>query len=186
MIVTCHQCNFFPYEGVIAKAQRADVFVALTHVQFTRNNYHNRFALQGVWHTLSVNQRLEPLVDKVYRQPQVDWLAIKRRLPAYHAQLERFDDLISPRLVDTNLAIIRRLFLALGITARVELDYPTELMRTERLVDLCRYYNAKQYLSGPSGHEYLDVGLFERQGIEVVYQEPPLTRRAAIELLKDE
>ena len=183
MVVGLHQANLFPYEGVLEKARRCDVFVLMGHVQFTRNNYHSRFAHRGSWYTLSVNQRLEPLIKKQYRQPQADWLTIKRRLPQYRTLLDSFDAFIAPSLVDTNTAITKRLFDLLDIRAELRADYPTELMRTERLVDLCRYYNATQYLSGPSGRDYLDEALFERAGIEVVYAEPSLQRRSAIELI---
>ena len=41
--------------------------------------------------------------------------------------------------------------------------------QTERLVDLCKQVGATRYLSGPSARDYLDEGLFAREGIEVTY-----------------
>lgn len=185
MIVTIHQANLLPYEGVLDKARRADIFVALTHVQFTRS-YHNRFKVGDRWLTMSVSnsQSRETLRQKRYVKPQEDWLAIKRKIRQYSGVLERFDDLISFDLVDTNIAVMKRLFAMLGIGAQVVLDYPTQLSSTERLVDLCRYYRATTYLSGPSGHLYMDETSFRKAGIAVEYN-LPRGQRAAVEILEE-
>lgn len=184
MIVAAHQTNFFPYAGIIEKARRCDRFVVLTQAQYSRGNYHNRFLLDDRWYTLAVNQTLEPLACKRYKSPRGDWEAIKRRLPAHADVLARFDDLITDSLVETNVAIIRRLFSFLEVEADVVLDYPTELTGTARLVDLCQRNDATVYLSGPSGKKYLDDAQFERAGIVVEYQEAG-DRRAAVELLME-
>lgn len=182
VVLAAHQPNFFPYSGVLDKARRCDVFVLLGHVQFTRGNYHNRFNLGNRWYTMGVNQALEPLVAKRYNDPHGDWQAIKRKLPAYARILDGFDDCIGSSLVDTNAAIIRRLFEHLGIVCRVVTDYPTELSATARLVDLCQHYGADAYLSGPSGRKYLDVAPFGAAGINVEWQ-GPVEPKAAVELL---
>ncbi|MEO0049645.1 MAG: WbqC family protein, partial [candidate division WOR-3 bacterium] len=42
---------------------------------------------------------------------------------------------------------------------------------TERLVNICRAVGADKYLSGPGGRNYMDLSLFEQEGIKVVWQE---------------
>ena len=183
MIVGVHQPNFFPYEGILDKIRRCDRFVLLGHAQFSPGNYHNRFDLLGRWYTMSVNHALEPLAAKRYRDCARDWATIKRRIhPRYAAVLDGFDDCVVDRLVETNAAIIRRICERVGIQTEIVMDYPTDLGRTERLVDLCRHYGATAYLSGASGPKYLDFDLFGGAGIDVAVHDGA-ARRAAVEVL---
>ena len=43
--------------------------------------------------------------------------------------------------------------------------------RSKRLVDLSRHFGASRYLSGAAARDYLEVGLFDQQGITVVWQD---------------
>ncbi len=43
--------------------------------------------------------------------------------------------------------------------------------RSERLVDICRHFGASRYVSGDAAQSYLDVPLFEREGIRVEWQQ---------------
>jgi WbqC-like protein family len=185
MIVSIHQPNYFPFEGVLIKAKQSDRFVVLNHAQFTRGNYHNRFHLDDDWHTMSVNQRLEPLHAKTYTKPHEDWAKIKRRLPAYASELSLFDSDIEANLTACNIKILRRLLEQLEIRTEVVVDYPTAFTSTARLVDLCKHYGATTYLSGPSGAKYMEEDLFRSAGIRVEYQQSTTQRRAAVELLKE-
>lgn len=182
MIISIHQPNFFVFENVLDKIRRSDLFIALTRAQFTRNNYHSRFQHNGKWYTLACSQKLEPLIDKKYSNAPDDWAKIIRRLPQHAALLEEFSPYMTSSLVETNLAVLHLLRAKLGITTPVVRDHPTELIGTARLVALCKAYGATEYLSGPSGPEYLNYDLFEKAGIKVLIQEPT-QKRSALELL---
>lgn len=184
MILAAHQPNFFPAGSFYAKARRADVFVLLAHVQYTRGGYHNRFGLGNRWYTMGVSQRIEPLIDKRYNAPEDDWQAIKRKLPAYRGVLDGFDDCIGGSLVETNTAIIRRILDRLGIGCRIVTDHPTDRTATERLVELCQRHGADVYLSGPSGRKYLDMAAFDAAGIRVEWQDA-VEPRAVVEMLAE-
>lgn len=184
MVVSIHQPNFFPYEGVLDKIRRSDIHVVLAHAQFERGNYQNRFGRGGYWYTMSVSQKLEPLVEKRYTKPHEDFAAILRRLPERAGLLAEFTDLIGESLVETNVGILRRICERLRITTPIVLDHPTDLRSTERLVDLCQQHGATTYLSGASGPKYLDISLFARAGVRVEVQDIALTgRRAAIDVV---
>lgn len=184
MIVSIHQPNLFHYEGALAKIAASDLHVVLAHCQYERHNYQNRFQYGGRWMTLSVNQALVTLVDKVYRQPLEDYAAIKRRIPERADVLSLFDDCIQASLVETNVAVLRRVLDILGIRTLVVLDDPTEMRRSARLVEICQKHGATTYLSGQSGPEYLDFGLFQEAGIRVDVQ-APAGRRPAVDLLHE-
>ncbi len=169
MIVAIHQPNFFPWYPFFKKMDQADVFVILTHCQFEKNNYQNRFHYNDKWYTLSVNKGLEPIHQKVYVRPNDDWVKIKSNLKQF--PLDQFDDDIDASLWATNEKIISRIKSILDIKTTIKLDYPTELNKSERLVDICKQHNATQYLAGRGAKNYMDIEPFERAGIEVIYQE---------------
>jgi len=155
MTITIHQPNFVPWYPYFQKIQQADVFVLLGHCQFEKN----------------------------YINPLKDWNSIKSRLFEYKNILSEMDNLITDNLYETNKDIILYLMNKLNITTPLVEDYPTDLNSTERLVDLCKKYNATTYLAGQGGKEYLNKLLFEKEGIEVIYQEN-LNKIHTLEYLK--
>lgn len=159
MIVSIHQPNFMPWYPFFQKMAQSDIFVILKECQFEKNNFQNRFNINGMWNTMSVNKGLEPIKHKEYVDYERDWYKIKKRLPQYNFSL--FDRCISKSLMKTNVCIINKIKNVLGIKCEVVFDYETRLRGTKRLVDICKKYNAKKYLSGPSGKRYLDISEFD-------------------------
>jgi len=169
MIVSIHQPNFFPWYPFFKKMEQADVFVILTHCQFEKNGYQNRFHHDDKWYTMSVNKGLDLIHEKTYLNYEKDWKRIKTSLKQF--PIEQFDSDFGYSLWMTNTLIINRLTEILNIRTRVVIDYPTELTKSNRLVDICKRYNATQYLAGRGSKNYMDIEPFERAGIEVIYQE---------------
>ena len=187
MIVAIHQPNFMPWYPFFQKIAAADAFVVLTHCQFEKNNYQNRFNQRERWHTLSVNKGLEPIRDKRYVAPLKDWHKINVNLAAYRSELSQLDSLITENLAETNLGIIRSICRRLNITTTITTDYETSLTRSARLVDLCESLGATCYLAGSGGsRDYLDVELFNSRGISVHFQDPDaMIRMPILEFLVD-
>ena len=187
MIVGVHKPNLFPHAGWLEKARRCDRFVILSWAQFSPGNYHNRFRLRDRWYTMSVGRSLVPLAAKQYTDAAGDWERIRRRLPAdLHAAFARFDGCATDSLVETNVAVIRRMLDILGIKTEIVMDYPTDLTGGARLVDLCKYYGATVYLSGPSGPKYMDMGMFQAAGVGFEIQEKGVGHgRAGLELVAE-
>ena len=175
MIVAIHQPNFMPWYPFFQKIEQSDVFVIMCHCQFEKNNFQNRFNMNDKWHTMSVNKGLEPIVNKRYISPEKDWNKVKANLKEYSHILDEFDDCIGESLANTNVKIIKRICDKLDITTKIVLDYPTELRRTERLVDICESIGATEYLSGPSGRKYLDTSLFS-DNMKISYQENQINK----------
>jgi len=59
------------------------------------------------------------------------------------------------------------------IQTKIEHDYPTKLTGTERLLNICLTFGATKYIAGISGINYMDLELFERNGVEVIFQNEP-------------
>jgi len=167
--IAIHQPNFLPWLPFFRKIEAVDQFVILTHCQYSKGGYQNRFQLNDVWHTMAVNSGLRTIQEKLYLHPIHDWMEIRRLLPEFATQLRCFDPCIGGSLVATNTWIIRVACEFFGIKTPISFDWPTELHSTDRLVDICRKLGATTYVSGQSGRNYLDLEKFG--DIKVEFQE---------------
>jgi hypothetical protein len=166
--------------------QQADKFVILSHCQFEKNGFQNRFNIDKKWKTMSVYRGLESIINKTYVNPEQDWKKIKNSLVEYEKELNLFDDFIGESLLQTNSLIIKKIAERLNIKTEIVFDYETDLKGTERLVDLCKHYGATKYISGVSGKKYLNLELFEKENIDVEYQEEKdMIKKSSIEVIKD-
>ena len=178
--VSIHQPNFCPRLSFFQKIADSDIFVLLTHCQFSNSAYQHRFNVGEKIYSMSVERNLLPIVETRYKSPDKDW----EKITATHPKLKRFDNYICPHLSVTNHAIIIAACDKLGIHTQIIRDEKTELTGTARLVDICKKCRATKYLSGVSGLKYLDISLFEAAGIEVIFQdEKKMDKRALVEVL---
>lgn len=171
MTVSIHQPNFMPWEAYFEKIRQSDRFVLLGHCQYEKGKYQNRFQYHGRWMSMGVKYSLGPIIDQLYSDVWNDWNSIKRRLPARSQVLSYFDPHINASTWQTNQGIIISICRLLGIKTEIVFDYPTPLLATARLVDLCRCYGATTYLAGTSGRKYLDLEQFKSAGIAVEFQD---------------
>jgi hypothetical protein len=76
------------------------------------------------------------------------------------------------RLVDLDIAVVDVMAGFLGLTRRIERSSALNIGgdKSERLLNICRHFGASTYLSGAAAQEYLDESLFERNGVNVVWQ----------------
>jgi len=175
MICAIHQPNLFPWYPFFQKMESCDVFVILLHCQFEKNNYQNRFKLQGrfrEWNTLAVGKKIEKICEKKYLDPVNDFNRIINNLPEHEAALKTFRHIVeeSDSLCSVNTEIIIQIAEWLKIQTHIAYDYPTPATGTQRLVEMCKTQNCNTYLSGIGGKKYLDEKLFADNGIKIVYQ----------------
>ena len=171
MILSIHQPNFIPWKPFFDKIQQSDIFVLLTKCQFEKNGFQNRFSYQDKWYTMPIFYGLDVLEQKRYKDCRESYEAIKRKLPKHTSTLERFDQFISDSLIETNTQIITQICKEKSITTKLCVDFDTEKKSTDRLIEICKHFNADTYLSGPSGKNYMDLKRFEEEGIRVIFQE---------------
>jgi hypothetical protein len=184
MIVAIHQPNFMPWYPFFQKIIDVDIFVTLSYCQFEKNNFQNRFNMDNQWYTLSVFKGLNPIIEKIYVNPQHDWEIIKTRLPNYNLSI--FDECISSSLSHTNIMIINKIAKLLNIKTQIVEDYETNLTGEERLVNICKTYNATTYLSGLSGKKYMNLKEFEKNNIKVIFQdEKEMIKQPILKILKE-
>jgi hypothetical protein len=144
MRVAIHQVNFIPWMPFFEKIHQADIFVILKEVQFPKNSWTNRCQVNGKWWTNPVEHGLVPIKEKRYITGQ--------------------------SLFEINMLWILAVAKLLNIdTNKIKLDFPTEKKGTERIIEICKYYEADEYLANPEATMmYLDEKMLNDNGIRLI------------------
>ena len=188
MKIAIHQPQYMPWCGYFHKIASADLFVLLDDVQFKKNEWQhrNRIRTSQGWQWLSApNQhRFPQKINEVRVNNATQWQEKHWRSLAasygkatffdlYKEEFKRFFEGGWDLLAQLNIDSVKLLARLLGIATPLKVSAPYNFQgaSTERLVNICRHFNADIYLSGAGGREYLDIGIFEKAGIGVEFQE---------------
>lgn len=188
MILAAHQPQFMPWLGYFGKMKQADVFVILDDVQFKKNEWQNRNRIRThdgpQWLTVPVLHDFGQNINEVRTNNAVGWQArhlkalqgAYAKAPAFTrvmAEMHAFYAKPLDMLYPVNMESIHYLRGKLGVDT--PLKFSSEVkpkgVSTERLVSLCKILGADTYLAGAGGKEYMDMALFERAHIRVMFQE---------------
>ena len=188
MIVTIHQPNFAPWTGFFDKMTKADVFVLLDTVPFTKGGFQNRVRIKGTggpqWLTVPVHTkgRLGQLTSQVETNELKPWRSdhlqplqtLYGRCPGYEAAAAMLEAVYAPgttNLADLCTDLITRLRDHYQIPARLVRSSELEATgsASELLASITGELRGDVYLSGPSGRNYLDESVFADRGIALDY-----------------
>jgi hypothetical protein len=191
MIVTAHQPLYLPWSGFIHKVALADKFCVLDDVQFADRDFihRNRIASQTGsprWLTIPVDKKNHRLLRiKDVKVMHHDWaLDHLERISSMYSNYEYFKDYFtelksillsvkSTYLIDFTMPVM--LFLLKEFHCDPEIVFSSELGLTSKKSDLVleitTSLSGTKYLSGANGKDYIDVKAFEKEGIEVHFQD---------------
>ncbi len=188
MLIAIHQPQYLPWLGYLDKIDKADVFVILDNVQFKKNEWQNRNRIktaQGCqWITVPVLYRFPEKINEVRINNKENWgrkhlqafITNYSKSPCYENYISFFEDIFSrnwEHLVDINVEIIKFLISTLDLKTRLVMASDLELREepTERLIDICKTLGSQKYLAGKDGNKYMNLELFDKEGIEVIFQD---------------
>lgn len=190
MRVSILQPSYLPWSGYFEQMDFADAFVFLNDVQYTKNDWRNRNRIKSergpAWITVPVRRRSskqkirEILInyDRRWFEDHVNLLTFNyRKAPYFEAVMAivvphlnaRYD-----RLEDLSTGLTLDLAAYLGIRRRILKSSEIEVRSADpnlRLIQICRAVGATEFYEGASGRDYLDTGLFEKNGITVSFQD---------------
>lgn len=182
MKITIHQPEHFPYEGFFQKMASADLFVILDNVKFRKNYFQNRNKFlntkgQEEWFGVSIPKKSNSLnINEVFVTCNSlnNWKT-KVVNKIKHNFNEDMSDIYSyKKLIDINMASINwcrdRLNIKTPIVYASELN--VEGSKSELLLNICLTTNATEYISGPSGKDYLDLNIFRQNNVKVSFFQP--------------
>lgn len=191
-LVAIHQPNFFPWLGYFNKIARADVFIVLDNVQFSKTGgtWSNRvrILLEGrpTWATLPVERSFHGV--RLVREMRVadgPWrIRLLRTFQGAYRRAPHFDEVfpLVEELIETPTDMVAEFNLAAvrALTGRLGLD-PGKLIvgstlgvegaGTDLLVNAVRAVGGSGYLCGGGAQGYQDDERFAPAGIELVQQE---------------
>ncbi len=188
MIVAIHQPNYLPWLGYFHKIARADLFVFLDDVQFSKNGFCNRVQVlhegRPRWLTVPVSFRFGDAIDAV-RPARPDWP--RRHLDSLRgfyggtpyfrkvmADLETlYRGVPQENLAAANRHLVEGLTERLGLEARFVASSELALgdaKGDERLIRIVeRLAPGGVYLSGRGGARYQDETRFAAAGLTLAY-----------------
>ena len=155
--------------GFFQKMEAADFFVLLDDVQYSKGNWHNRnrfLNTNGVeeWFTVQVEKGANKKAIKDVKVVDNGPWRKKVIQKLYQNFGYDFTDVYSGnRLIDINMNSIRwsknklGMFNPMWFSSHIPNIVTTG---TQRLVDICRYFKATEYLCGEGALAYIDESLF--------------------------
>ncbi len=189
MIITIHQPEYLPWLGFFDRIQKSDVFVVLDDVGYQKNGFINRNRIKtkdgAKWLTIPVKDRSpnkkinEVVIDngKNWKDSQLSLIRVNYFSAPYFKEYYDFlEDAFSKTwdtIADLDFYLIESIINFLGIQTKItkSSDLKVKGEKTERIVNICKNFGADTYLSGPGGKNYMDLSLFEKEGIKVIFQE---------------
>jgi hypothetical protein len=187
LLVAIHQPEHMPWLGFFEKLLRADVFVVLDDVQFSKGDFQNRNRVKGQggaqWLTVPVAQRLGQKINKVEIAGDAwrakHWKTLRScyaRAAHFEEFAGRFEEFYArtwAKLSELIVEAIRMLARAFGVEK--EFVFSSTLgavgQKSELVLNICKAVGATRYYSGRAGGAYLDAEAFGRAGVEIVVQE---------------
>jgi hypothetical protein len=191
LILSIHQPNFLPWIGYFNKIIKSDIFIILDSVQYPRgktvaNHCQIKTAngIQDLVVPLSRKKNNDSLLtyNEIefgeiywYKKPLRSIKQAYSKAPYFNNYYENLVEIFqNESFTNMNIEFIRLINKELNINTRLELLSNIENIsndRNQRIVDLCKNFNASVYLSGLGGKNYNDEVLFKQNSIEVVYTE---------------
>ena len=177
MVVTIHQPEHFPYEGFFQKMEASELFIILDNVNYRKNYFQNRnkFLNQnGVeeWFTIELKKyKTGDLINQVHVSPNFHW---KKKILKKLNQNFKYDFseiYNNEKLVEINMNSIYECMRVFNINKKIIFSSELDINETKssKLSAICNHLGASEYISGPSGRDYLDLNQFN---CKVTFFEP--------------
>ncbi len=191
--VAITQPTYLPWLGYFEQMARADIFVFLDTVQFTRQSWQSRNRIRDrdgrlMW--LSVPVAAHHLDDRICEiriaDQKSNWQrkhlnsvrTYLGRTPHIEQVLDTLQtgfDLQHERLADLNISLIQQTSKALGLTPRFlrASELSASGQRADLLMAICKELDCDQYLANAGSRAYLsqEEARFHAEGIAIAYQQ---------------
>lgn len=183
------QPGYLPWLGFFEQMSRADVFVYLDDVQYTKNDWRNRNRIKTKdgtqWLTVPVSFQFGQRILEVPINHTSPWA--RRQLQALHSWYQRapffercipdLSAILNKRhdlLVDLDIELTTWLQMQLGLRVPVQRSSAlgiTSNDRQMRLIEICRTLGCDAFYEGRAGMNYMDTALFQAHGVTVEFQD---------------
>ncbi len=187
MIVSIHQPQYLPYLGFFNKVMSSDEFIFLDDVEYSHGSFINRNTIKGpngnIWLTVPVLSGNKIIKDIKINNKQ-NWM--KKHLKSIklnYSKTDYFNDYISifeeiysdewQYISELDIELIKKIFNIIGINVKSCISSELDIEEQEpnmRIIKLCKKIGTDTYLSGVGGKNYMDLDLFRKNNIKVIFQ----------------
>ncbi|MCP2126926.1 WbqC family protein [Bradyrhizobium ottawaense] len=190
MILSTIQPSFLPWLGYLEQIARADLFVYLDDVQYTKQDWRNRNRFKtssGQIEFLTVPVRFTDcaLIRDVPIASQPGWQRkMLNRLQSWYGKAAAFDSVFPAvqgllvqdyhLLVDLDVAATEFLCrtLCIDTPAAFSSSVPDKSTdKNRKLIEICRHFGADTLYDGASAAAFIDLEQFRAEGITVIFQD---------------
>ena len=191
-LVVIHQPDFMPYLGFFQRLVTADVYIVLDQVQFVRGSSKaltNRDKIKTAegekWIHVGIKKApFRSCINEIQLSKENSWRERSLNLIKENYRKAPYFDEIYPfiqelysleceKMIDFNMASIRML-MSLFYIEDTEIIYASELQAegksNELVVNLVKAAGCSRYLSGTGARNYFIPEVYERAGVEVIWQ----------------
>jgi hypothetical protein len=190
MMIGILQPGYLPWLGFFEQILRTDLFVIYDDVTFDKGGWRNRNRVktpQG-WCWLTVPMVKENLMKTLIRDVRIcyesDWrkkhlatLVQNYRKAPHFAEIlplaEKAYQGSWEKLIDLDMFFTLEIMKTLGIERNIyySSSLGIEGDRNTRLIEICRHFGADHFYEGKAGESYIDLDLFKKSGIQVIFQD---------------
>lgn len=187
-----HQPHYFPWLGYLNKMASVHKFILLDEAQLEKQSpmYRNKLSTwdgQEKYITVAFQKKgfLEKKFSEIMLENEIDWQERQKSFIFNNYKKEEFFQEVWSEVefifekkyqslkevtLDT-IYLEKKIFhIDTEIVLQSSLEYNRELKKNDLLISLCKKVNADFYLSGNGARKYMDVALFEKEGITVDFQ----------------
>jgi len=193
MICAIHQPNFFPWLGYFNKIYRADIFVILDEVAYPKNGrtmkgWGKRVSIiaggEPCWasaplvyeHCIQIIKDVKIKTSEPWQEKLIKTLTINYKKSKHFSEVFEIisklinypSDSISKFNTNCILELCNHLELKCKFIPQSTLQ--TEFASTELLIEITKKVGANTYLCGGGASGYQQDELFQKEGINLVYQ----------------
>lgn len=204
MIIAIHQPNYSPWAGYFYKLVKADLFIFLNDVQFSKNSFTNRTKVfnghEYSWLTIPVKFNLGDRINQI-KIAQEDWQQrhlskiknIYNKEPFFKENWQDIETLFNSLKQLSLYEVNKKIVLTIATWLNIKLSYKESsslpnkegLKSEDRLIDIIRQCNSKIYLSGAGAKQYQDIKKFNLAGVKLIYSDFLKVEKQNISKLKN-
>tara|TARA_B100000989_G_C19480350_1_gene444837 strand:+ start:403 stop:1101 length:699 start_codon:yes stop_codon:yes gene_type:complete len=204
-IAAIHQPDFLSYIGFFKKMSAVDTFIYLDNVQIARRGWTHRDRIKTKngfqWININLQKfKRDEIINNIKISYDENWQLKSLNLIKENYKKSVFYDeifpiiekifLIKPKfLLDFNLRCLTIIREVLKINNEVifSSDLKISESKNQLLIEILKKKNINKYLSGYGAKSYIDLDLFKRNNIEIIWNkfEHPIYKQQFNGFIKD-
>lgn len=187
--VAISQSNYIPWKGYFDLIHDVDLFVFYDDVQYTVRDWRNRNVIKTpnglFWLSVPVGANRNRLINQVeivsQEWQQNNWKTISqyyKKAKYFYCYKEFFEEAYLHRkwnhLSELNQFLIQNIaieYLQIKTIFANSTDFSKVGEKQAAIISLLKSIDASSYVSGPAAKAYIDVEVFQKSGIELIWKD---------------